>query len=267
MPFTTSHPAIILPFKRLWPNYFSLTGLVAGAMAPDFIFFLQLTTANRGLSHSWTGLFIFCLPAGILFSLVFHHFFKEEFVNRLPLFLNKRLVWLLGVGGIPASIRQWIIFVASVLVGVLSHFFWDSWTHGSGETVRAFPWLLTALKIGKFKFPLYEIIHHTSSVIGGLFVAAMLLRKPVNRPLNDTLQTTTTTNIILFQTGGFIAAVLLAVFGIWLHGVYLEPEMSLLHSRRFLSVTAGLSTWAGYFYYVCTVGFIRRVRGRSFNRL
>ena len=267
MPFTTSHPAIIMPLKRLWPNYFSLSGLVAGAMAPDFIFFLQLSTSDRGLSHSWTGLFMFCLPAGIVFCLVFHHLFKDEFVRHLPIFLKKRLSWLTAVGGIPSSFRQWMILVVSVLVGVLSHFFWDSWTHGTGETVRAFPWLLNVVTVGKFDFPLYEIIHHSSSVIGGLYVVGKLMRKPDDKITNDNFRHVTNRNIFLFQAGGVIAAMLFAVFGIWLHGVYLAPENHNLYGRRFLGVTAGLSTWAGYFYYVCAAGFLRRVREGRLRRL
>ena len=91
MPFTTSHPAIVLPLKMLKPRWFSLTGLMAGAMAPDLLYFLMMQTSYRGVSHSWLGLFVFCLPAGIAFSFAFHHLFKQPVIHNLPWPLDRRL--------------------------------------------------------------------------------------------------------------------------------------------------------------------------------
>ncbi|WP_262496247.1 DUF4184 family protein [Flavobacterium piscis] len=39
MPFTFSHPAIILPLKYLPKNWISLTGLIIGSLTPDFEYF------------------------------------------------------------------------------------------------------------------------------------------------------------------------------------------------------------------------------------
>ncbi|WP_240482010.1 DUF4184 family protein [Flavobacterium psychrophilum] len=39
MPFTFSHPAIILPLRYLPRQWFSLTGLIIGSLTPDFEYF------------------------------------------------------------------------------------------------------------------------------------------------------------------------------------------------------------------------------------
>ena len=43
MPFTFSHPAIILPLAKINAKYISLTALVAGSMAPDSDFSFDIT--------------------------------------------------------------------------------------------------------------------------------------------------------------------------------------------------------------------------------
>jgi len=124
MPFTTAHPAIVLPLKQWFPHWFSLTGLMAGAMAPDLIYFLALRTDFRGLSHSWPGLFLITLPAGVVFSFVFHRYFKYSFIRHLPSPLDRFLSGLAQSGWCVVGAKAWVILVVSVLVGSLSHFFW-----------------------------------------------------------------------------------------------------------------------------------------------
>lgn len=41
MPFTFSHPAIILPLSYLPKKWFSLTGLIIGSLIPDFEYLLE----------------------------------------------------------------------------------------------------------------------------------------------------------------------------------------------------------------------------------
>ena len=137
MPFTTAHPAAVLPLKKIWPRWFSLTGLMAGAMAPDLQYFLLADTTHRGLSHSWVGLFAVCLPMGLAFSFAFHWLFKEAFIANLPRPLDR---WLSGLAVStfgPRSWSEWAVLVSSVLIGALSHFAWDSFTHLHGEMALA----------------------------------------------------------------------------------------------------------------------------------
>ncbi|WP_220463965.1 DUF4184 family protein [Adhaeribacter radiodurans] len=43
MPFTFSHPAIVLPLTLLLRKWYSLTGLVIGSLTPDFEYFYQFS--------------------------------------------------------------------------------------------------------------------------------------------------------------------------------------------------------------------------------
>ncbi|WP_434297574.1 DUF4184 family protein [Clostridium sporogenes] len=42
MPFTFSHPAIVLHLEKKWNKYFSFTALILGSMSPDFEYFIYL---------------------------------------------------------------------------------------------------------------------------------------------------------------------------------------------------------------------------------
>lgn len=58
MPFTFSHPAIILPFKYLPNRWISMTGLIIGSLTPDFEYFIRMKIESY-YSHTNAGLFLF----------------------------------------------------------------------------------------------------------------------------------------------------------------------------------------------------------------
>ncbi len=89
MPFTFSHPAIVLPLNYLPKKWVSLTGLIAGSIAPDFEYFLRLRVRSD-YSHTWFGIFWIDLPIALLLSLIYHNWIKISFINHLPSFLHSR---------------------------------------------------------------------------------------------------------------------------------------------------------------------------------
>ncbi|MEB0248571.1 DUF4184 family protein, partial [Mucilaginibacter sp. 5B2] len=61
MPFTISHPAVILPLNYLPKRFISLTALVVGSLTPDFEYFIRMKVQSD-YSHTLPGLFWFDLP-------------------------------------------------------------------------------------------------------------------------------------------------------------------------------------------------------------
>jgi len=62
MPFTLCHPALVVPLHRCVRRWTSLSALVIGSMAPDFVYFLP-AGVDGVFSHSVPGLFLYCVPA------------------------------------------------------------------------------------------------------------------------------------------------------------------------------------------------------------
>jgi hypothetical protein len=250
MPFTISHPAAVLPLKLLFPRYFSLTGLMAGAISPDLLYFLTLTTAYRGFSHTWSGLFIFCLPAGIIFSLAFHRLFKFHVIMHLPRPFDRILSGLAFEHFRINGRRTWIILAYSVLLGALSHFAWDSFTHPRGEMTKIIPLLLEKSTILGITRMNCIFIHRLSTVLGAVFVLLFVLR---SRYLPDPVIESS-----LFSSGRKIR--------FWLMGTGLSTIFAIGVASLFghiygwriddivaqikIAQTFGLAGWAGFFYFV-----------------
>src|SRR6185295_15030806 len=128
MPFTFSHPAAVLPLAYLPKRFVSMTGLVIGSMAPDFEYFLRMT-GNSYYSHTWIGLFWFDLPLTIILAFIFHLVVRDRLVNNLPVFLAKRLLIFTNFNWIKHFKENFLIVIASIIVGIVSHILWDKFTH------------------------------------------------------------------------------------------------------------------------------------------
>ena len=82
MPFTVSHAAAVLPLHRLSRHKLPLTALMVGSMAPDFGYFFSYE-ASRALTHSFAGLFIFSLPAGMIVWLFYVAILEKATITLL----------------------------------------------------------------------------------------------------------------------------------------------------------------------------------------
>ncbi|MFC4101413.1 DUF4184 family protein [Paenibacillus xanthanilyticus] len=168
MPFTFAHPAFALPIKRTAPRYLSTTGLVLGSMAPDFEYFANLEP-HATIGHSVWGLLLHALPLSVLLAALFHLVVKKQLALHLPsvFALDRRAYRLLGPWKLN-TLRAWIVFLCSVIIGFLTHVVLDAFTHQSGYTVLRWPLLQQPALFG---LPLYKCLQHGLSLTGLLFLA------------------------------------------------------------------------------------------------
>ncbi len=170
MPFTLSHPAAALPFSRcgLKPS-----ALVLGSMLPDFVFFISLN-AYRDFTHSTAGLFLFCLPVGLILFWFYEHFLKAPLRSLMPW-------WIQGAyTSRPIDFRPFkrlSMLALSILIGAATHLLWDSFTHESSWVQTHWPIMTrTVLDLGFDQVPLTRLLHHLSSVIGGALIVVWTRR-------------------------------------------------------------------------------------------
>jgi hypothetical protein len=172
MPFTFSHPAIILPFLRT--KKLSATGLIIGSMSPDFEYFIRMKVQSD-VSHTFLGLILFNLPVGFLVALMFHEVIKRKLIENLPSFFQHRLEILKNLKWLDYLKANFFYVLISILIGAFSHLFWDAFTHESGYFVQKMPFLLCKMN----NIPLYKIIQHLSSIIGMIFILYYIYKLPV----------------------------------------------------------------------------------------
>jgi len=180
MPFTFSHPAIVLPVAYLPRHWFSLTGLIIGSLTPDFAYFLRMKIQGF-YGHTIGGLFGFDLPLGLLLAFVFHNIVRDSLIANLPFFLKARFSAFRSFDWNAYFKRHWFVVVASVLIGAASHLFWDGFTHGNGYFVGKIPALSGNVNLWAKQVPVCEMLQHLSTLIGGLIIAFAIYKLPVDQ--------------------------------------------------------------------------------------
>ena len=130
MPLTISHPAAVIPLSRLGLN---IPALVIGSIIPDIIYFFHLTS-YRDVTHSLSGLLLFCLPAGLALLGVYQVLLREPVLS------------LLRPGGTEKEEksrhslkRRLAVAAASIVAGAATHLLWDSFTHEEGVLLEILP--------------------------------------------------------------------------------------------------------------------------------
>ncbi len=180
MPFTFSHPAIVLPLTFLPRQWFSLTGLVIGSLTPDFEYFLRMRIKSN-YSHTIDGLFWFDLPLGLLLAFIFHNIVRDRLFDNLPTILKSRFSTFKHFDWNGYVKRNWFEVIISILVGAASHIFWDSFTHDHGYFAQAIPALQNSVDFFGGRVPILKILQHSSTFLGGLVIAFAIYKLPANK--------------------------------------------------------------------------------------
>ncbi|HWG21452.1 MAG TPA: DUF4184 family protein [Terracidiphilus sp.] len=173
MPFTLSHAAAALPFRR---TRLVFSALVMGTFAPDLEYFLRLR-AGGGWGHKISGAFCLSLPLGLIALWLFHRTVKAPATALLPIPLQRRLAPYLRrfqFGGLSrAGLSRFALIVFSLLVGIATHIFWDDFTHHSSFVFHHWALLSRVVKLPVVGWtPYYALLQYLSS-IGGIVVLAL----------------------------------------------------------------------------------------------
>ena len=140
MPFPLAHPAAILPLKRYCSRWLNFPALVIGSLVPDVAYLFQRDDIST-FSHEVLGGLAFGLPTGLLL-LAALYLLRLPVVEMLP---NSGRRLFLTLCRRPIG-PLWLA-TASLIIGIWTHVFWDSFTHGDGWIVGHFPTLQTPLFI------------------------------------------------------------------------------------------------------------------------
>lgn len=236
MPFTFCHPALVLPLNYLPWRWRSLTGLVAGAIVPDFEYFLRVSHFSK-YSHTIPGIFWFDLPLGIVMAFLFHNLLRDGLILNMPLALQKRCSHYYQLNWNIILRKKWVVIIASVLLGAASHLLWDGFTHETADSLRTLPFKDDFRAVTKGKVNAYSLYTQVSSAIGGLIIIYSVWQLPKRRPV-----TTASSNKFYWPVTAFLAAVMFYIlfragFGSGLEGYMIIFVDSLLLSLLIVSFT------------------------------
>jgi len=163
MPLTIAHPAAMVPLRR---SGLPFSALVVGSLAPDLEYLLHLSPTGH-IGHTIPGIFIFCLPIGLISLLIVHRTWMPT-VNALLNRVEPEFRFL------PAS--SFGLICISILIGAFSHVAWDSFTHSYGWMVQHIPVLTMPLADTMWgTLRLFKLLQHASTLIGLAVAGAVVL--------------------------------------------------------------------------------------------
>ena len=171
MPFTLSHAAAALPFRKLKPIW---PALVMGTFAPDLQYFVMLSQEDRS-GHRFPDLLLFTLPVAVVTLWLFESIVKKPVIELLPSGIQRRLQNKLE----PLPFRGWRQFGLIVLwicIGIATHLVWDQFTHSYSWLPNHWTWLKTMVTV-PFLHPMrvMTILQHVSTVLGLAILFVWLL--------------------------------------------------------------------------------------------
>ena len=166
MPFTLSHAAVALPFRRfkpIWP------ALVIGTFAPDLQYFIWISDEDRS-GHHFPQVVLFTLPLALIALWIFEWIVKGAVIELLPSALQRRLQDKIE----PLSFWGWKRLGSILLwmaIGIATLLCWDEFTH-------RYTWTSDRLSVLRVVVPVpfvhtmsvLKILQHASSVLGLLFL-------------------------------------------------------------------------------------------------
>jgi hypothetical protein len=190
---------------------------VIGSMGPDLFYYVPLPI-SREYTHSLTGVFTVDLALGIVGFFLWQLVFRRPLFDFMPLYVRRKLASLRSDGIRPRGAAWWkvaLLIIASVLLGTLTHVFWDSFTH-AGATVSTVGWLQQQWG----PLPAYRWAQYFSSVFGAVAVvwwAAVWLRRARS---TDAAPTRLTSGL---RIAAWVCLVIVGVgvfATIWVHGLF-----------------------------------------------
>lgn len=185
MPFTPTHIIAVVPIFAFYRR-FSLVALSIGAIIPDFPMFFPLST--YAFSHSTYGIFLYCVPVGLVVYLLFESIGKQFLIDLLPSFFRSRLIMYRNAP-IQFHFKNILMLLLAIIIGSFTHVVWDAFTHDWGWGVALIPELKNTLTIYSLEVPFYKIFQHGSTLIGLplllLILFLMLIRSPQANTLTN----------------------------------------------------------------------------------
>jgi hypothetical protein len=167
MPFTLSHAAAVIPFRR---TPFVMSALVMGCFVPDFPYLISLSP-HMSYGHTFPGMFVLDLPLALLALWLFHAFIKRPMLMFLPTGFKHRLGT--SVNSFPFwPPRRLSLIILSILIGTATHLLWDAFTHSNSWFYENWTSLRNSIELPAIgEVPIYKLMEYVNSVFGLAVVA------------------------------------------------------------------------------------------------
>lgn len=166
MPFTPTHIAAALPVSILARDRLPLSALVIGTQIPDVPLYLpSVIPFPERILHTMEGVFVGCLPLGLLGFLWYQALVREPLYELLPHALRARWAHLRHPY-LSSSYRFFLRVLVALGIGAASHALWDSFTHYGNWGYQLIPNMdRLVFELGTTKLARYEVLQYGSTLL------------------------------------------------------------------------------------------------------
>ena len=208
MPWTLSHPAAVLPLRRLGPLPLDFAALVIGSLTPDIGYYIG-SFRLADVAHTLAGSFVACVPTGAV-MLVILYIFSRPVCYALP--RPHRQALQPFCREFPKTAGAWVIALLSVLLGAWTHNFWDAFTHRHGWFAERIPLLQQpVITIASCTIYMALLLQHLSTVVGFAVILVIYVRWLRRQRQSDLTETGSDTSRYFFWITIFILALAISV--------------------------------------------------------
>lgn len=208
MPWTLSHPAAVLPFRRFAKRPLTFAALVIGSMTPDIGFYINRFDLSD-FAHTFAGTFLACVPSGLVLLLGLC-LFCRPICYALPSPHRQALLPLCP--GLPRGLKHWSLVLLALLFGSWTHVFWDAFTHEPGWFVDRWHWLQQpAVYFWWTTVRVFLLLQEISTVVGLVIVVVAYWRWLGRRPIASSPSTERDGWRYLFWGGAILLSFAIAI--------------------------------------------------------
>ncbi len=240
MPLTLSHPAAVLPLRRLG---LPMTAMVIGSMVLDIPLYLG---SRRGydIAHSPLGVPTVDILGALIVLAIWFSILRDPLVDLAPAAIRNRLAPRARL-----TRRQWLLAPVGALIGGITHVAWDSFTHDDTWGYKQVGWLQTDhLGVAGLRWAQYV------SAVGGLvvicaFAIAHLRQLPVSQERRPPRALPAPTLPAVFGLAGATAL-----------AAALANASVGLHAMAFFGAVSGVITLTAGIFVVCIAWQVARQR-------
>lgn len=209
MPFTLAHPGAVVFIKN---KHLNLNGLILGAMAPDFMYFLLFSPSSH-FGHTLLGALILNMPLCFLLNYIYCKYVKEAFILNLPRKISRNYSFFIENHRNKTTLREAFIFAYSSILGMVTHAFWDAFTHDTGYFVTRLNFLTNSIDLLGHQIYIYKIAQHGSTLLGFTVILLFLYKMRKESPcINIPIRNKQIYHAIAMCIGFFVMGLSLIIF-------------------------------------------------------
>lgn len=163
-------------------------------MMPDAEYYLRMRMYGTW-GHEWPGVLVYNLLIGLICTFLFHSIIKRPLIDHLPIYLKVKYLDAYQFDWKAYFKLNWLNVVLSIYLGIITHLFWDVFTHEPGYIFGVnISWLATMAG----NYPIHSWLQLVLSIFGVGMLSLMIILPKIDTSSDEMNNKTSRTSWFWF---------------------------------------------------------------------